>query len=144
MAEARVPAPGLDSDCPTCGRRSGDHTLDEWAGCLGAKTTDIPYAETPPDSREAASAALRARLGIPDDTLVADHFICRAVTMDIEVGAGVQAAKLPGLLMDFETTMTGTVQPIAKVLYLGDAETLRKFGRLVRDSANGAANAAGA
>lgn len=39
-----MPVGGLDEACGTCGKRSGDHTLDEWAVCLGTPTTNLSFA----------------------------------------------------------------------------------------------------
>ena len=133
---------GLEEPCSTCGRVSGDHTLREWATCMGTLTTDLPFEETPPDMAAAAAAAVRAQFAhLGDDLLIADHAVVRAVTLAGNSGA-VQIS-VPGLLHEFQIGVPG--QPpctVAKVVFLGDVAAVRGYGRLVRDSANGAANAA--
>lgn len=137
-----MPVQGLDQPCGTCSRRSGDHTLDEWAKCLGTPTTDLPFERVPDDAAAAASAALRQQLGLDDDLILADSVIIRAATLD--VSSGVVAAKVPALIHDFQIGVPGQAPAeVARVLYMGDTRAMKQYGRLVRDSANGAVNAAG-
>lgn len=133
---------GLDEACGACGRVSGDHTLREWAACMGTVTTDLPFEATPPDLAAAAGAAVREQFALDEDLIVADHVVVRAVTLDGH--AGTIRVKLPGLLHEFQIGVAGQAPvTIAKVAFIGDDGSMRGYGRLVRDSANGAANAAG-
>jgi hypothetical protein len=132
---------GLDQECPACGRVSGDHTLREWSRCIGATTTDLPFEETPPDMAGEAAEAVRKQFQLDDDLIIADHIVAKAMTLDGH--SGLVQVRLPALLHEFQVGIAG--QPpttVAKVVYLGDASTLRQYGRLLRDTANGAANAA--
>lgn len=108
---------------------------------MGEATTDLPFEETPPDMAAAAAAAVREQFQLDEDLIVADHVVVRAVTLD--GSSGPLRVKLPGLLHEFQIGIGG--QPpstVAKVAFLGDVTAVRGYGRLVRDSANGAANAA--
>ncbi len=132
---------GLDEDCATCGRVCGDHTLREWSACMGEVTTDLPFEATPPDLAAAAAAAVRAKFHLDEDLVVADRVVVKAVTL--AGNAGAIGVRLPGLLHEFQIGVPGKPPtPVAKVAYLGDVRAMRGYGRLVRDSANGAANAA--
>ncbi len=132
---------GLDRDCGACGRVAGDHTLREWAACMGTVTTDLPFEATPPDLAAAAAAAVRAQFQLDDDLVVADHVVVKAVTL--AGSSGAIDVRVPGLLHEFQLGIAGQPPaPVAKVAFLGDVASLRGYGRLVRDSANGAANAA--
>jgi hypothetical protein len=132
---------GLDKPCGACGRVSGDHTLREWSVCIGEVTTDLPFEETPPDMAAAATAAVRDQFQLDEDLIVADHVVVKAVTL--AGSSGSIDVRFPGLLHEFQIGIAG--QPpatVAKIAFLGDVAALRGYGRLVRDSANGAANAA--
>jgi hypothetical protein len=135
------PLRNLDAPCPACGRASGDHTLREWSVCLGTTTTDLPFEKTAPDMARAAADAVREQFQLDGDLIIADHIVAKAMTL--AGSSGLVAVRLPALLHEFQVGVAG--QPpstVAKVIYLGDAPTMRKYGRLVRDTANGAANAA--
>jgi hypothetical protein len=141
VADARGPiAAGLDARCPACNRMTGDHTLREWADCVETQRTDMPFEEIAPDLAGLASENLRRSFDLDGDILVADHVVIRAVTLD---GAhGPIRVRMPGLLHEFQIGVIGQVPtPVAKVLFLGDPQSMRGYGRLVRDSANGAINA---
>jgi len=57
------------------------------------------------------------------------------------VGPFGQSIVMPIVLHEFSTSpRVGEV--IARVAYVGDVHTVRQYGRLLRDTANGAANAA--
>ncbi len=132
---------GLDGPCVVCGRVSGDHTLREWAACVGTVTTDLPFERTPPDMAAAAAAAVRAQFQLDDDLVIADHAVVRAITLGGRSGA--LQVTVPGLLHEFQIGVPG--QPpstVARVAFIGNLAAMRGYGRLVRDSANGAANAA--
>jgi hypothetical protein len=108
---------------------------------MATVTTDLPFEKTPPDMAAAAAAAVRQQFQLNDDLLVADHVVVKAITLQGSTGP-VQVA-FPGLLHEFQIGTPG--QPpttVSKVVFLGDEQSVRGYGRLVRDSANGAANAA--
>jgi hypothetical protein len=134
---------GLDEACSTCDRPVGDHTLREWNVCMGTLTTDLPFEKTPPDMARAASEAVRAQFNLDDDLVIADHVVVKAVTLAGEVRGAAINVRLPALLHEFQIGLPG--QPpgtLARVLFVGPADSVRGYGRLVRDSANGAVNAA--
>jgi hypothetical protein len=88
----------------------------------------------------AAAAAVRERFQLDDDFIIADHIVAKA--MVLSGSSGLVRVNLPALLHEFQVGVSG--QPpstVAKVVYLGDPATMRKYGRLLRDTANGAANA---
>jgi hypothetical protein len=126
---------GLREACPVCGRVSGEHTMFEWSACMGTATTNLGYQEIPADAK-----AIADRLGLPEGTLAVDNVIVKATVIDATADGGL-TIKMPAVLHEFSTSPdTGHV--LARILYLGDVATIRAYGRLVRDTANGAANAA--
>lgn len=129
---------GLDKVCGVCDRVSGDHTLREWAACLGSVTLDLPYEDVPADS---VAARMRDTFGIAPDVVVADHVNVRALVLT--GSAGAVGIALPALEHTFQIGKPGQAPAdVAKVLFLGSEESVRGYGRLIRDSANGAVNAA--
>lgn len=131
---------GLDDACPVCQRPAGDHTLRQWAECLHDSTT-LPFETIPDDSVAAANAALRQRFGLDEDTVVADNVIVRAATVDFSTG--IVDGKLPALVHEFQVSGTGgPPATVAKIVFMGPPDGMRGYGRLVRDSANAAANRA--
>lgn len=136
-----MPVSGLDQPCGACGRPSGDHTLREWAACVGTTTTDLPYEALPSDMAKAAADAVRERFQIEPGVIVADNVVVRAATLDGSTGpVGI---RLPVLLHDFQIGVAGSPPvPIATVAFIGDVDSVRGYGRLVRDSANAAVKAA--
>lgn len=133
---------GLDAPCPVCGQVSGDHTLREWTTCLGRTTTDLAFEEIPSDTAAAAAEHLRRSFGIDGDVVIADHVVVKALTLD--GCTGPVRVRLPALLHEFAVGIGGRPPvTVAKVLYVGGEDAIRAYGRLVRDSSNGAVNAAG-
>ncbi len=130
---------GLDSRCPACDRISGDHTLREWAECMG-ESSELPFEPIAEDSAEAANAALRKRFNLDESQVVADNVVIRAATLDFS--AGEVGGKMPALICDFQTSFNGMLLPAANVVFIAPPEGMRGYGRLVRDSANAAANRA--
>lgn len=142
----------LDSPCGACDRPSGDHTLREWSACMGEVTTDLPFEGTPADTAALATASLRERFNLDDSIIIADHVTVRAITLEGQMGTPARGpaslqrqptVKIPGLLHEFAIGVPG-VPPsaVAAVLFTGSVKSMRGYGRLARDSANGAANAA--
>lgn len=127
---------GLDQPCGTCGRRSGDHTLDQWAACLGQPTHDLSFQEVPADVQE----ILRRRYAGLDGYAIGDTVDVRAATLDGTTGN--VHVRIPAVLLDFQIGSPQGTVVTAKVAFLGTAEVMRKFGILVRDSANAAVNRA--
>lgn len=127
---------GLNDPCGSCRRRSGDHTLDEWAVCLGQPSHVLDFEEVPAD----VAALLRERFAGLEGYAVADTVDARAAVLDGAAGS-VQVA-LPALLLDFSTGHpTQPPTPRANVAFIGPPEVMRAVGRLIRDTANGAAKA---
>lgn len=131
---------GLDQDCGVCGRVSGDHTLREWSECLGTTTTDLPYEPVPEDAARVAREQMGLNFGIPDDWLIADNVVAKALVLNGR--SGHVDVKVPVLLHEFGVAAAGGMVPVATLAFIGGPDTMRKYGRLVRDNANGAANAA--
>lgn len=102
----------------------------------------MPYEEVPEDAATVANASLRERFQLDPDVIVADHVIVRAATLNGHTGS--VAVRLPVVLHEFQVGVPGRAPvEVAKVAYVaGTAKTIRDYGRLVRDSANGAANRA--
>jgi hypothetical protein len=105
----------------------GDHTLREYRVC------DRPYMP----AEEDPSLKVREQFGFDADQAIADH-------VDVKAGhIATQVGNFPVLMFDFGISISGVVQKAARVVYTaGDAQSMRQFGRLMRDSANGAANRA--
>lgn len=135
------PAHGLDERCPACDRVCGDHALREWVACMGNPTTDLPYAELPDDIAAAATENLRRTFGLDEDVIVADHVVAKALVFT--AGAGPVRVDYPAVLHEFQVGVLGhPPAPIAKLLFAGNHDGIRAYGRLIRDTANGAVNAA--
>jgi hypothetical protein len=126
---------GLDGPCSVCGRVSGDHTLLEWSDCMGETLVDLPYEPIPDD----IGASMRQRLGLPADVSVADHVVAKA--MMLGGGTGGVSVRVPALLHEYAIGQPNMAPAgVAKILYLASPEGMRAYGRLIRDSANAAAN----
>lgn len=136
-----MPVEGLDKPCGTCRRVSGDHTLREWAVCMGEVTTDLPYEEGPADAAKVVADSMRERFGLDPKLIIADHFIARAAVL--EGSSGAIGVKVPTLLHEFQMGVAGQAPvTVAEIAYIGDPAAMRQYGKLLRDTANGAANAA--
>lgn len=131
------PLSNLDAPCPICGRKTGDHTMREWSECIGGMSHDLPYEPLAAD----LDARFREQFGIPEDTVIADNVVVRAATID---GAtGNIAVVMPVVFTDFQIAQPGKPPAtVAKVAFIGNDASVRGYGRLVKDSANGAVNAA--
>jgi hypothetical protein len=132
-----MPVSGLDEDCATCGKRSGSHTLDEWAACM-ATTETVEFTE---DTDSDVAAQVRRRFGgISDDTLIADHCLVEAAILD---GAdGQVGVKVPAVIHNFGLGEGAEVKPVARVLYLSDVTGMRNYGALVQKSVSASARQA--
>jgi hypothetical protein len=130
----------LNAPCPVCARVSGDHTLREWSVCIGQPTTDLPFEPVPDDMAEQAAEAVRAQFQLDPDLIIADHVTVRAVTL--AGSSGTVDVRFPALIHEFQVGLSERAPvTVAKVIYIGNTDAIRQYGRLVRDSANGAANA---
>lgn len=103
---------------------------------MGTATTDLRYEPIPADARLIAE-----RFGLPDGTLVVDNVVAKSAVAQADVGAFGQSLLLPLVLHEFSRS-PNVGKVLARIAYIGDADVLRQYGRLVRDTANGAANAA--
>jgi len=130
------PIQNLEAACMVCERPAGDHTLREWSACMGTITTDLPYGPIPADARRIAE-----RFGLPDGTLVADNVVAKSLVARADMGPLGQSLLLPLVLHEFSRS-PNVGEVLARIAYIGDVGTLRQYGRLLRDTANGAANAA--
>lgn len=133
---------GRDEACPACGRRVGEHTLDEWDACLGATTLDQEFG--PAGSADAVTEAIRERFGLDGEPLIADHVIVEAAILDGQFNSAIKGptVKIPTLIHNFALGVDGSAEPVARVLYMADVEGMRRYGALVGDAAIGAAKAA--
>lgn len=124
----------LDEICPIDSRPIGDHTLREWAEHAEHATIDVPY--------EAAPAGLPLVDGGPaTGAPFADTVDTRAMVGDASHG-GLKIL-LPCLELSFGLGHADRPpDPVTKVTFCGPPAIMRAFGKLVRDSAYGAANAA--
>jgi hypothetical protein len=124
----------LDAACH-CGRISGDHSLREWAACLGATAMDLPYEEVPGGPVDVPLEAT--------GRVMADNVVARSAV--VEQASGPVKVRIPVLVLTFGVNFPGepprTVAEVA--LIAGDGDGMRRFGKLFRDTANGAANAIG-
>lgn len=121
----------LEAPCPVCQRRSGGHTLDEWAQCIaGSETHHLPYEDVPND----VQALLQERFPNLEGQLIVDNVVARAGYLESAVGA------IPLLMLEFGVNSPSGVQVQANVAFLAPAATMRKAGTIIRDAANGAAN----
>jgi hypothetical protein len=128
------PIDGLDDTCGVCTRVVGDHTMRQWAVCIGTVSTNLPY--------EAAQENLRQSFGLDSDMIVADHVVVHAAVLGGESPGGI-AIRLPALYHEFQVGRPGGPPvTVAKVVYIGSDEGIRGYGRLIDDSAVGAADAA--
>lgn len=125
---------GMEDLCVACTRVIGDHTMREFEACTASRSFEIGYGP-------ASDRTLNDRFGIPADVVVADHLVAKATVL--EGSAGQLEVKAAGLLLEFGSSASGKVEIVGKVLYIGDVDGVRAAGRLLRDTANGAANAAG-
>jgi hypothetical protein len=130
---------GLEKACPRCQRLVGDHTLREWHDCADVERLEQPYEDQPEALQ--VMRQVRESFGLDDDVIVADHVIARAVVFAGSAGP-VQSVH-PGVLCEFQVGVMGQEPAtVAKVLFVGDERAIGGFGRLMRDAANGAVNAA--
>ena len=129
---------GLDEPCDNHdGKLYGDHTLREFQDCVSAGDYTVPYEDTPDDLQ----ALLHARFGGLEGYTIADTFTSRSAVLD--AGAGPLRMKVPALLLEFCTGHPSAGPTIvAQVAFLAPPEIMRTMGKVIRDSANGAANAA--
>lgn len=129
------PLRDLDDTCPKCGRRVGGHTLDEYNACSDKPALDLPYEEIP-------AGPIPLTIG-GEEIAWADHIHARsAVVGGSSLGANLRVA-LPAVFFTFEIgNPKGQPWPVSEVAFVGPPDVLRKVGRVLRDTCNGAANAA--
>ena len=126
--------PNLDEHCKLCpdGKPIGDHTMREWSEHIDRPDHVLDY--------EAVPGQLDVELDGMNLTL-ADHITMRATVLAAD--SGQMRIATPLLVFDFARGVLGTTpEPVARVGLLASVELMRKVGKLVRDAAYGAANAA--
>lgn len=125
-------APDLAAPCPHDGRPIGEHTLDEWWDEVhAAPHTDLDYEEH----------ADGVPVDVPVEMVVADTVIARAGVQRHDLG-GAQVV-VPVLVLDFsQGRLGGPPEHQVSVGLLSTPDVMRRIGKVIRDAANGAANAA--
>jgi hypothetical protein len=117
-----------DTACPTCDRRTGDHTIDEWMTCLDQPAFHLPFE--PVAGTRPVTFSLAGR-----DMVIADTIDIRALIAD-------GPARIPVLLLTFSVgNPTAPPTQVCEVGFIAGPDGMRRFGKLVRDSAYGAAKA---
>lgn len=132
---AHGPLRGLDDSCTKCGRRVGDHTMDQYNSCSGKPALHLPYERVPDGPIHLTIDGA--------ETAWADHVHCRsAVVQGESLGANLRV-KLPTVIFTFEIgNPHGPPLPVAEVAFVSPPDVIRTLGKVIRDSCNGAANAA--
>lgn len=128
--------PNLDEPCAFDGRPIGDHTMREWAAHLDAEPhTDLAFEEIP-------DGPIMMNVTDGDEPLaVADTLIARAAVFDAT--SGTMKIKVPLLLVDLQIGQPGDApRTFYKFGFVSTPDVMRKIGKLLRDTAYGAANAA--
>lgn len=133
---------GLDDRCTVCGEVVGEHTLRQFNVCTGEKAWELPADVVPDDIAKLANERLREQFRLEGDWLVADTVSVKALVLS--GGAVGLRVNVPAVLHEFQMGVAGRPPgTVAKVLFIGGTEdVMRSYGRLVRDSANQACNAA--
>lgn len=127
---------GLNAPCLSCARRTGDHTLDDWARCLGTPSHDLAFEVTPDDVAE----LIKGRFSGLDDHAVADCLAVRAATLEGETGAlGVH---MPVVLFEFSLALSTGPEVTSRVALIGTPDVIRKMGALMNEAAHAAAERA--
>jgi hypothetical protein len=118
-------------DCPLA--TIGDHTLRQWFEHTGDAGVDLPYEEVPDRDFPVINGL--------EDAHIVDNVTARSAVAPMH--SGRLTIKVPILLLDFSRGRpSGPPTPVVKVAFLSDPVVMRKVGKLLRDTANGAANAA--
>jgi hypothetical protein len=118
----------LDMPCRVCGDPIGDHPMRLWLEHTRGGT-ELPYETIP---KEGLSAAF----GL--DCPIADHVDVRSM---VALHDRLGPLALLEMTWQIGDPISGPT-PVTKLAFLGEPDGLRSLGRLLRDSANGAANAA--
>ncbi len=72
----------------------------------------------------------------------ADHLTARSVIVEAH-GMGGVAVRAPAVIFTFQVgSSVSAPTDVTEVAYVGTPETMRQLGRILRDTCNGAANAA--
>lgn len=123
----------LDMPCAACTRPLGDHTLRQYHACDPA--LDLPFEVTP----DRAADSLRAQLGFDEGTIVADHCIAKAATLDL---GGIRT---PVVIHEFAVGRPMFAPtPVVTVAFLGaPGGGMAKYGRLIDTASRAAVSAAG-
>lgn len=128
---------GRDRACLLCHRRVGDHTLDEYAACLGTPSHVVEHEPTPADAAE----LLMQRIAGLDGYTIADTFTARSAVLDSAMADGL-VVHVPAVLFEFAIGAERGPTVTANVALLGSLDAMRSSGRVIRDTCNAAANAA--
>lgn len=125
----------LDASCPKCGRRAGSHTLDEYNACFSKPALDLPYENVP-------GGPIPLTIN-GDEVAWADHVHARAAVVGGDSFGADLRVRFPAVIFTFEIgNPRGLPHHVADVAFLGPPATVRTLGKVLRDTCNGAANAA--
>ncbi len=136
-----MPVSNLDEPCAACRRPAGDHTLREWAACLGTTTVDQPFRH--PGAREAEQIGreIKRRFELDDDLVIADHVEVTAATL--EGYSGIVKTKTPVVVHDFGIGHPGGHTIVARVAFVSEPEAMRAYAEMMWKNATAAAERAG-
>lgn len=112
----------------TCGEPVGGHTVAEWYACMGKPVHDLPFADAGPPVQVDGGRLTPA-----------DHVDASAAI--ITDPDGLIPQPIPALVLRFGLGKPGhPPEPVAEIALLAEPDTMRKVGKLLRDTANAAAN----
>lgn len=136
--DPRAVLQGLDQPCPTCRQPIGDHTMRRWSAC----TTELGHHDPHREVSEAEGRQLLMKFE-DRELVIADHVSVVSAAGEVRP-LGMQPIYTPTLVFRFASSAGNPLspEPVAEVAFIGTSEGVRSLGRLVRDSANSAANKA--
>lgn len=125
---------GLDDPCGACRRRVGGHTMDEYDTCLRAVTLDLPYEDVPAGPIPLTVDGVDMPWG--------DHLTARACVVGGDTASALRLL-MPAVIFTLQFgNPRGAPVDVGQFGFVGSPEGVRKLGKVLRDTCNGAANAA--
>lgn len=109
--------------------------MDEFNACSSRPALDLPYERV-------ADGPIPLTLN-GEDIAWADHVHCRSAVMQGESFGTNLRVKLPTVIFTFEIgNPDGLPHPVAEVAFVSPPDVVRKLGKVIHSTCNGAANAA--